>query len=144
MNIFDLNTKEKLDAYGDNFLVIRGESISPAQVTGFDRAVVLLDFNANFRQKTITLVVGIYELDENGDPIISKSLKPYEDTIIATNGTEVDAETMEIVRNEEDKVEGRTYIGEFDAYIYLTKSGAVPLWNLFSSAIITSSLINPK
>ena len=144
MNIFDLDTKEKLDAYAEKFLVVRGESITPSLVTGFNRAVALLDFNVNFRQKSITLVVGIYELDEIGNPIISKSLKPYEETIVATNGIEVDAQTMQIVRSEEDKIEGRTYIGEFDAYLSLTKAGVVPLWDLFTSAITTSSLINPK
>jgi hypothetical protein len=139
MNIFDLNTKEKLDAYGDKFLVVT-ENIDPSPVTGFNRAVALLDFNVNLRNQTITLVVGVYELDEDGEPIISKSLKPYEETLVAHNGNTVDMQTegLDIVQ-EDDKVENGIYMGEFDAYVYITKNNPVKLWDLFASVVTRSS-----
>ena len=143
MNIYDLNTKEKLDAYGDKFLVVK-EGISPSEVTGFNRAVALLDFNTNFRNQTIVLVVGIYELDVDGEPIITKSLKPYEDVIIGSNGTLVDIETMEVLSNEDEKDSNKTYMGEFDAYLALTKQGPIHLWELLKNTITSSSKINPK
>jgi hypothetical protein len=92
-------------------------------------------------------VVGVYELDSNGEPINSKSLKPYEDTITATNSYIVDTYTpdLDIVSPEDilpDQPEGR-YIGEFDAYVYYTKNNDIRLWTLFESIIKKNSKINP-
>jgi hypothetical protein len=140
MNIFDLNTKEKLDNYAAQVLVVT-EGIDKSEITGFNRAVALLNFNADFRNKSITLVVGIYELDELGEPIISKSLKPYEEVIIANNGRLVDVETFEIA-DENELDESKTYLGEYDAYIALTKSSSIKLWELFENVIKSSPNIN--
>lgn len=142
MNILELNTKEKLDEWKNNFLVVT-DGINDSQTTGFKRAVALFDFNASFRDKNIQLVCGIYELDSDGNPIISKSLRPYEELIIATNSKEVDIETMDVVPKEQ-QVSGKTYLGEFDAYVMLTKTSPVKLWELFESVIKRSSTINPK
>lgn len=139
MNIFDLNTKEKLETYGKEFLVVT-EGISPSELTGFSRAVALLDVNISLRTKTINLVLGVYELDKDGNPIISKSLRPYEEVLVASNSNRVDITTpnFDIVL-EEDMVEDVDYVGEFDAYVYLTKNNPVMLWDLFNAVIKRSS-----
>ena len=143
MNLYNFDTREKLDAYGQAILVVT-ENIQKSSVTGNDRAVALFHFNADFLSKTITLVVGVYELNSNGEPIISKSLNPYEEMIVATNGKEVDmnSETLEVVKPD-DKEENGFYMGEFDAYIFLTKNKEIKLWDLFKSIIVRSSTINP-
>jgi len=145
-NLYSLDTREKLDAYGNKILLVT-EGIDPSSVTGNDRAVALFHFLVNFLDESITLVVGVYELDANGEPINSKSLKPYEDTIVATNTDMVDTYTpgLNIIAPEDilpDQPEGR-YIGEYDAYIKLTKHNSVELWPLFESIIKKSSKINP-
>jgi hypothetical protein len=141
-NLYSLDTREKLDAYGSKVLLVT-EDIDVSSVTGKNRAVALFHFNANFQQESITLVVGVYELDAQGEPIISQSLKPYEESIVATNGKQVDMQTpgLEIIL-EEDKVEGGIYMGEYDAYIYITKNNPIELWTLFESIIKRSSKIN--
>jgi hypothetical protein len=133
-----------LDAYEQAVLVVT-EDIKPSETTGNSRAIVLFHFNANFLNKELVLVVGIYELDTNGELI--NSLKPYEDTIVATNTDIVDTYTpgLDIIAPENilpDQPEGR-YMGEYDAYIKLTKHNSVELWSLFESIIKKSSKINP-
>ena len=145
-NLYSLDTREKLDTYGNKILLVT-EGIDPSSVTGNDRAVALFHFLVNFLDESITLVVGVYELDANGEPINSKSLKPYEDTIVATNADIVDTYTpgLDIIAPEDilpDQPEGR-YMGEYDAYIKLTKHNSVELWPLFESIIKKSSKINP-
>jgi hypothetical protein len=145
-NLYSLNTRERLDAYGSKVLLVT-EGIDPSPVTGNDRAVALFHFLANFLDESITLVVGVYELDSNGEPIISKSLVPYEDSLIATNTYIVDTYTpgLDIIAPEdmlEDQPEGR-YMGEYDAYLKLTKENSIELWPLFESIIKKSSKINP-
>ena len=143
MNLYSLDTRAKLDAYGQKVLLVT-EDIQPSAVTGNDRAVALFHFNSNFLQESITLVVGVYELDENGEPINTKSLKPYEDTITATNEYVVDITDPELnVVDPEDMVEGVEYMGEYDAYIYITKNNPIQLWTLFESIIKKSKKINP-
>ncbi len=141
-NLYSLDTREKLDAYGSKVLLVT-EDIQVSPVTGKDRAVALFHFNANFQQQSITLVVGVYELDAQGEPIISQSLKPYEESIVATNGYMVDMQTegLEVVA-QEDMVEGGVYMGEYDAYIYITKNNPIQLWQLFESIIKRSKKIN--
>ena len=141
MNIRDLNTKEKLEEWGNKFLLLTGaDGITPSAVTNFPRAIVLLDFITNLRNKTITLVLGVYELDLDGNPIISQSLMPYEQTLIAHNGILVDQQGQVVIdpENPED------YIGEFDFFIHLTKNNPIQLWDIFSNIIVNSSVINPK
>jgi hypothetical protein len=145
MNIYNFNTKAALDQWAIDCLVVT-DGIAPSSVTGNNRAVALLHFLTNFLDKSITLVVGVYELDANGEPINSKPLKPYEDTIVATNADIVDTYTpgLPIVTPEDmlpDQPEGR-YIGEFDAYVKFTKDNSVELWPLFESIIKKSSKIN--
>jgi hypothetical protein len=145
-NLYSLDTREKLDAYGSKVLLVT-EGIDPSLVTGNDRAVALFHFLANFLDESITLIVGVYELDANGEPIISKSLVPYEDSLVATNTYIVDTYTpgLDIIAPEdmlEDQPEGR-YMGEYDAYLKLTKENSIELWPLFESIIKKSSKINP-
>ena len=145
-NLYSLNTRERLDAYGSKVLLVT-EGIDPSQITGNDRAVALFHFLANFLDESITLVVGVYELDANGEPIISKSLVPYEDSLVATNTYIVDTDTpgLDIIAPEDmlpDQPEGR-YMGEYDAYLKLTKENSIELWPLFESIIKKSSKINP-
>jgi hypothetical protein len=143
MNLYNLDTRAKLDTYGQEVLLVT-EDIQPSATTGKDRAVALFHFNSNFLQKSITLVVGVYELDENGEPINSKSLKPYEDTITATNEYMVDITDPELnIVDPEDMVEGIEYMGEYDAYIKYTKENSIQLWTLFKSIIKRSKKINP-
>jgi hypothetical protein len=141
-NLYSLDTRAKLNAYGSKVLLVT-EDIEVSSVTGKDRAVALFHFNANFQQESITLVVGVYELDTQGEPIISQSLKPYEESIVATNGYMVDMQTegLEVVA-QEDMVEGGVYMGEYDAYIYITKNNPIQLWQLFESIIKRSKKIN--
>jgi hypothetical protein len=141
-NLYSLDTREKLDDYGSKVLLVT-EDIQVSPVTGKDRAVALFHFNANFQQQSITLVVGVYELDAQGEPIISQSLKPYEESIVATNGYMVDMQTpgLDVVKPE-DMVEGGIYMGEYDAYIYITKNNPIQLWQLFESIIKRSTKIN--
>ena len=142
MNLYNLDTKEKLNAYGQAVLVVT-EGINPSEVTGNDRAIALFHFNANFLQQTLTLVVGVYELDANGEPIISKSLIPYEESIQGTNSEQVDMDSEELqVVTEDEKIEGGNYMGEFDAYVKITKENPVELWDLFASIIKKSKKIN--
>jgi hypothetical protein len=143
MNLYNLDTRAKLDTYGQEVLLVT-EDIQPSATTGKDRAVALFHFNSNFLQKSITLVVGVYELDENGEPINSKSLKPYEDTITATNEYMVDITDPELnIVDPEDMIEGVEYMGEYDAYIKYTKENSIQLWTLFESIIKRSKKINP-
>lgn len=143
MNLYNFDTRAKLDEYGQKVLLVT-DGIKKSEVTGNDRAIALFHFNADFLNKTLTLVVGVYELNEEGEPINSKSLKPYEEMIVATNGLEVDVQTPGLdVVTEEDKVEGGIYMGEYDAYIYITKNNPIELWTLFESIIKRSSKINP-
>jgi hypothetical protein len=137
MNIYNFNTKEALDQWAIDCLVVT-DGITPSPITGYNRAVVLLQFNAEFLRKQIVLFVGVFELDADGNPIISKSLKPYEDMVIADNSQEIDIETMAIVAKE-DQDPNKTYMGEYDAYIYITKNNPVMIWDLFETAIKNSS-----
>lgn len=140
-NLYSLDTRAKLDAYGSKVLLVT-ENIQVSPVTGKDRAVALFHFNADFLNKSLTLVVGVYELDKNGEPINSKSLKPYEEMIIATNNVEVDVQTPGLdVVTEDDKVEGGIYMGEYDAYVYYTKNNDIRLWALFESIIKRSKTL---
>lgn len=141
INLYNLDTKEKLDAYGQEALLVT-EDISVSETTGNSRAIALFHFNADFLNKSLTLVVGVYELDANGEPINSKSLKPYEELIVATNDTEVDTQTpgLELI-TEEDKVEGGIYMGEYDAYVHFTKNNDVRIWDLFESIIKRSKTL---
>ncbi len=141
MNLYNFDTRAKLNAYGQEVLLVT-EDISVSEVTGNNRAIALFHFNADFLAKSLTLVVGVYELDENGEPINSKSLKPYEESIVATNALEVDveAEGFPIV-TEDDKVEGGKYMGEYDAYVYYTKNSDIRLWDLFTSIIKRSKTL---
>lgn len=137
MNIYDFNTKADLDQWAIDCLVVKnGIAVSP--VTGFNRAIALLLFNAEFIRKQIILYVGVFELDTLGNPITSKSLKPYEDMVIANNDQEVDIETL-VVTAKEDQDPNKTYMGEYDAYIYITKNNPVMIWDLFEAAIKNSS-----
>ena len=141
INLYSLDTKEKLDAYGQEALLVT-EDISVSETTGNSRAIALFHFNADFLNKSLTLVVGVYEVDANGEPINSKSLKPYEETIIATNAVEVDIQTPEfVIVTEEDKVEGGTYMGEYDAYVHFTKNNDIRIWTLFESIIQRSKTL---
>ena len=143
MTLYSLDTRAKLDTYGQEVLLVT-EDIQPSATTGKDRAVALFHFNSNFLQKTISLIVGVYELDENGEPINSKSLKPYEDIITATNEYMVDITDPDLnIIAPEDMVEGVNYMGEYDAYIYITKNNPIELWTLFESIIKRSKKINP-
>jgi hypothetical protein len=137
MNILSLDTKEKLEAWGQEFLLVT-EGITPSSVTGFNRAVILTDFICDFRNKQIKLVTAVYELNSEGNPIISNSLKPYEQLLVAHNGNLVDA-TGAVVDNPE---EGVSYMGEFDFYMALTKNNAIQLWEVFETIIKNSRVIN--
>jgi hypothetical protein len=136
MNIYDFKTKADLDMWATASLVVYDVSVSPD--TGNNRAVALMQFNANFDQKEIVLNVGVFELDTQGNPKIGKSLIPYYDYIIASNAYEVDIETM-IITPIEDQDPNKTYMGEYDAYIYLTKNNSILIWDLFNSSIKNSS-----
>jgi hypothetical protein len=141
INLYSLDTREKLDAYGQEALLVT-EDISVSETTGNSRAITLFHFNADFLNKSLTLVVGVYELDANGEPINSKSLKPYEEMIVATNNVEVDVQTPGLdVVTEDDKVEGGIYMGEYDAYVYFTKNNDVRIWTLFESIIKRSKTL---
>ena len=144
MNLYNFDTREKLDAYGQAVLLVT-EDISVSEVTGNNRAIALFHFNADFLSKSLTLVVGVYELDAEGEPINSKSLKPYEEMIVATNALEVDLQTPGLdVITEEEKVPGGMYMGEYDAYIYFTKNNDIKLWDLFESIIKRSKTLGNK
>lgn len=137
MNIYDFNTKADLDQWAIDCLVVTdGISVSP--VTGYSRAVALLQFNAEFNKSRIVLYVGVFELDIDGNPIRSKSLNPYEEMVIADNGQQVDIETM-VVTPIEDQDPNKVYMGEYDAYVYITKHNPVMIWDLFETAIKNST-----
>jgi hypothetical protein len=137
MNLYDFNTKADLDQWAIDCLVVRtGISVSPT--TGYNRAVALIQFNAMFNLKQIHLNVGVFELDPQGNPIRSKSLIPYEELIIADNSQQVDIETM-VITPIEDQDPNKTYMGEYDAYVYITKNNPVQIWNLFEASIQNSS-----
>lgn len=137
MNINNFNTAADLQAWATKCLVVtNGISVSP--VTGFNRAVALMQFNGYFNLGQIVLNVLVFELDSNGNPIKSRSLNPYEDLIIADNSQEVDIETM-VVTPKADQDPNKVYMGEYDAYVYLTKNNPVMIWSLFESSIKNSS-----
>lgn len=137
MNIYNFNTKADLDQWAIDCLVVT-DGIAPSPVTGYNRAIALLQFNAEFTKRQVVLYVGVFELDEQGNPIVSRSLKPYEEIVVADNGQEVDIETLEITA-QEDQDPNKTYMGEYDAYVYITKNNPVLIWDLFESAIKNSS-----
>lgn len=142
MNLFSIKTAADLQAYNQECLVVT-EDINPSTVTGFSRAVALFHFNANFLLKELSLIVGVYEIDENGNPIHTKSLIPYEECIVANNSLEVNmlSPTLDVVKPE-DKVSNGVYMGEYDAYVYITKNNPILLWDLFRNIIKGSRTIN--
>jgi hypothetical protein len=140
MNIYDFNTKADLDQWAIDCLVVT-DGIVQSPITGYNRAIVLLQFNAEFISKQIVLYVGVFELDADGNPIVSKSLKPYEDMVIANNSQEIDIETM-VITAKEDQDPNKIYMGEYDAYIYLTKNNPVMIWDLFETSIKNSTKFN--
>jgi hypothetical protein len=137
MNIYNFNTKAALDQWAIDCLVVT-DGIIPSPTTGYNRAIALLQFNAEFINRRIVLYVGVFELDTQGNPKIGKSLIPYYDYIIASNAYEVDIETM-VITPIEDQDPNKIYMGEYDAYIYITKNNPVMIWDLFETAIKNSS-----
>jgi len=135
MDLYNFNTKADLDQWAIDCLVTYNIATSPE--TGFNRAAALLRFHANFDREQIILYVGVFELDVNGNPIIGKSLVPYEEVIIANNDNQVDIETM-VVTPIESQDPNKIYMGEYDAYVYLTKNNSIMLWDLFKTSIENS------
>ena len=137
----EIKTHADLIEWHEKYLVVR--DIEDNILTGNKRAVALFKFEVSLQFEEIKLIVGVYDLDENGNPISSKSVKPYEDIILATNHKQIDISdpNFEIVEKE-DQIEGKTYIGEFDAYVYITKNNPIKLWDLFYSVIKKSKTIN--
>lgn len=135
MNLTDFKTKQDLDNWGVEHLTTYNIRVSPE--TGNNRAAVILNFHGNFTQRQISIHVGVFELDNNGDPIIGKGINPYEEVIIANNDSEVDIETFQIV-SKENQDPNKIYMGEYNAYVYYTKNNLVNMWGLFKNNIENS------
>lgn len=143
MNFYDINTKEKLAEYNQIALVVT-KDIQPSEYTGNPRAVALLGMETNFLQKEISLHVAIYELDSEGNPIINKVMKPYEE-LISTNGSYYNTETGENMFDtwtEKGLPQPQNVIDAYTYFLTMVKGGKVKLFDVFSNVIVNSGLIN--
>lgn len=177
MNLYDIKTKEDLKDYADKKLVvysdpldeqgnpIQGEFTIPRNPLrpNSHRAAALLDVEISLRRDEVKLVVGVYDLDSNGDPIYANSIKPYETDIVATDFGFVDPTTGLVVEEadmDQELKEQGFYIPEFTFYLLYTKTNkmyvldnqtntyletvGVNLWQLFKRNIsVSKKMLEP-
>ncbi|MCO5254216.1 MAG: hypothetical protein M9892_07635 [Bacteroidetes bacterium] len=132
MNINSIQTREELDQYANDYLVV---DIADNPITGNKRKAAFFGMNANILQQTISVHVGVFEIDSEGELINTKALKPYEELLTASNNMTVNPETGEPAK------EG---IGEFDFFVLYTKTNSTNLWELFAQRIELSTKLNTE
>jgi hypothetical protein len=128
----DIKTKADLDAYAAKVLAVYSDPEDPNDFSiprsvirpNDKRVAILLDFNISFRSERLEIIVGVYDLDSEGNPIYAKSLKPYEEVIEATEFSYVDIQTGEVTA-EEDMDPNKTYVPEFTFYLMYAKTNVM-------------------